>query len=312
MRAGCALCYTGAMLIADPNLPYQLSNDGRLLLLWNTASAAPRTGLLCVIQLCTSRDCSCTEVTLVSYAIDERLIQAALDKQTISVTWERTEGSPPHLGEATKLLLDYQTGELRCSGGQLPDWVRGCVDGALLDRMYAAWLQAKRYKIREAVLPDPQEWQPDELLSWRAVFPDSRRDLYRLSDQSYLADTFFCIQPTCTCTEARLAFYKMEGNHAYEAGSVRLDLPSWRPLEYFPDDLGQAALERLLAAFQERHQRTGMLHDRRRRLREMGPTLLAPRRAVPVRAQARIGRNDPCPCGSGKKYKRCCEQPPAP
>jgi hypothetical protein len=23
---------------------------------------------------------------------------------------------------------------------------------------------------------------------------------------------------------------------------------------------------------------------------------------------AKIGRNDPCPCGSGKKYKRCCEE----
>jgi hypothetical protein len=21
----------------------------------------------------------------------------------------------------------------------------------------------------------------------------------------------------------------------------------------------------------------------------------------------KIGRNDPCPCGSGKKYKQCCE-----
>lgn len=21
---------------------------------------------------------------------------------------------------------------------------------------------------------------------------------------------------------------------------------------------------------------------------------------------AKIGRNDPCPCGSGKKFKRCC------
>ncbi|MBW2430077.1 MAG: SEC-C domain-containing protein, partial [Deltaproteobacteria bacterium] len=21
---------------------------------------------------------------------------------------------------------------------------------------------------------------------------------------------------------------------------------------------------------------------------------------------AKIGRNEPCPCGSGKKYKRCC------
>ena len=23
-------------------------------------------------------------------------------------------------------------------------------------------------------------------------------------------------------------------------------------------------------------------------------------------AQKQIGRNDPCPCGSGKKYKKCC------
>lgn len=22
--------------------------------------------------------------------------------------------------------------------------------------------------------------------------------------------------------------------------------------------------------------------------------------------QKKVGRNDPCPCGSGKKYKRCC------
>jgi preprotein translocase subunit SecA len=26
---------------------------------------------------------------------------------------------------------------------------------------------------------------------------------------------------------------------------------------------------------------------------------------APVRAAARVGRNDPCPCGSGKKYKQC-------
>ncbi|MGH9601410.1 MAG: SEC-C metal-binding domain-containing protein, partial [Terriglobales bacterium] len=25
-----------------------------------------------------------------------------------------------------------------------------------------------------------------------------------------------------------------------------------------------------------------------------------------VRSAARVGRNDPCPCGSGKKYKKCC------
>ncbi len=27
---------------------------------------------------------------------------------------------------------------------------------------------------------------------------------------------------------------------------------------------------------------------------------------TPVRREARTGRNEPCPCGSGKKYKKCC------
>jgi len=25
-----------------------------------------------------------------------------------------------------------------------------------------------------------------------------------------------------------------------------------------------------------------------------------------IRDHAKVGRNDPCPCGSGKKYKKCC------
>lgn len=25
-----------------------------------------------------------------------------------------------------------------------------------------------------------------------------------------------------------------------------------------------------------------------------------------VRSTPKVGRNDPCPCGSGKKYKKCC------
>ncbi|MCM1066385.1 MAG: SEC-C metal-binding domain-containing protein [Muribaculaceae bacterium] len=28
--------------------------------------------------------------------------------------------------------------------------------------------------------------------------------------------------------------------------------------------------------------------------------------AVPKKATPKVGRNEPCPCGSGKKYKKCC------
>lgn len=35
---------------------------------------------------------------------------------------------------------------------------------------------------------------------------------------------------------------------------------------------------------------------------------------APLKAQQKIGRNDPCPCGSGKKFKKCCDgkKPAAP
>ena len=30
------------------------------------------------------------------------------------------------------------------------------------------------------------------------------------------------------------------------------------------------------------------------------------RKPISSFASGRIGRNDPCPCGSGKKFKKCC------
>lgn len=32
---------------------------------------------------------------------------------------------------------------------------------------------------------------------------------------------------------------------------------------------------------------------------------------VPAAAGPKVGRNHPCPCGSGKKYKKCCADLPA-
>ncbi len=33
---------------------------------------------------------------------------------------------------------------------------------------------------------------------------------------------------------------------------------------------------------------------------------VAPGKPQPIRVDKKVGRNDPCPCGSGKKYKKCC------
>lgn len=41
---------------------------------------------------------------------------------------------------------------------------------------------------------------------------------------------------------------------------------------------------------------------------DIATTLIYPdgRKDNPVRVEKKIYPNDPCPCGSGKKYKKCC------
>ena len=67
----------------------------------------------------------------------------------------------------------------------------------------------------------------------------------------------------------------------------------------------------LLSAFEEHGQET---KDNLRR--DMGALVMAVYDSVGAQRQggagqggsraSRVGRNDPCPCGSGKKYKKCC------
>ena len=47
--------------------------------------------------------------------------------------------------------------------------------------------------------------------------------------------------------------------------------------------------------------------ERRQTIKVVRGNNIAPtQKPSPVRAQKKVGRNDPCPCGSGKKYKKCC------
>ena len=48
------------------------------------------------------------------------------------------------------------------------------------------------------------------------------------------------------------------------------------------------------------------LADRKMRLNVLKSGDVAIINNIPVVARKEVGRNDPCPCGSGNKYKRCC------
>jgi uncharacterized protein YecA (UPF0149 family) len=39
---------------------------------------------------------------------------------------------------------------------------------------------------------------------------------------------------------------------------------------------------------------------------DLVPMVIPPTKAQMLRKPPRVGRNDECPCGSGKKFKHCC------
>jgi SEC-C motif domain protein len=50
----------------------------------------------------------------------------------------------------------------------------------------------------------------------------------------------------------------------------------------------------------------GQLHERSRFMKEAGQWFYLDGELLQPLPAARPGRNAPCPCGSGKKYKKCC------
>lgn len=46
----------------------------------------------------------------------------------------------------------------------------------------------------------------------------------------------------------------------------------------------------------------------RKKAEDIGDLELLLNPAQPVIAGDKVGRNEPCPCGSGKKYKKCCSK----
>ncbi len=108
---------------------------------------------------------------------------------------------------------------------------------------------------------------------------------------------------------------QMEGNAPGPGGALpeggsgpRQPVPagprSWRPLAAAASAAARVADEPApqLPAFAREMERKQQRQEKEMQYQSGAAQAEAPK---PVRAGAKVGRNDPCPCGSGKKYKKC-------
>lgn len=153
-----------------------------------------------------------------------------------------------------------------------------------------------------------------------------------LPEGRYSFVEFYCGDRDCDCRRVLIAVYSEKENEyvahismAFDSGKQMagpfLDpLGPQRPyapelLDFFTamintDPAYVERLQRHYVQFKERVDRrpyAGRSFEPAGGSERIATTWMANRPlTAPARREVRAGRNDPCPCGSGKKYKRCC------
>jgi hypothetical protein len=201
-------------------------------------------------------------------------------------------------------------GEVSSDGSDLTLEDAGVFDAAVTEWLrerlseedHRSWLSERWRRLRgqigdPAYPPQVEPRRDGWLLSFWEVFPYDF-DLTVVHDEHlYLADDQYCVNPGCTCDDVVVQFIdtSREGENL---GHARASVRRLRAVT----TEGSPEIRPLWNALLEDHGHRP-LRERFRRMRALADRPPRPQRQV---LPPRGGRNAPCPCGSGKKLKRCC------
>jgi hypothetical protein len=270
-----------------------------------TDPGGPSRMLVSRLESCTAPECTCREVGLRAVVLDvgddfkpDDLVREALRTRLTSA-------------DAMNAQLDIDLGSVVPDDfeGRVPlsdDWAayaQSQVDGELLERLHDQWLRAKG-----AVSAPKTDWEPrdpSDLVGWNEAHPADRADLYLDDDNVFIAEELYCVRPGCGCNEAVVAFAPTTRGSS-DIGAIRVQIRTLELVERNAKPDKTLLLDRLWKAFTARHRHLAeRLARRNKQMTDLAAVHSQQRRPV-TRSAERVGRNEPCPCGSGKKYKRCC------
>jgi hypothetical protein len=271
-------------------------------------------GLVCALGSCKTPDCPCRHVTAETIKLADGTTEV-MRKEAGLVIGRAADADPPPapFDQSWSLKIEIDTGALVGPDGSvidLPSYpdltpLAEALDTAMLDRLARMWLQHKRQRIVEgSVRPDLdlRSWISGDKLAWAEVFSTVRADGYHYRGIDYFAVDYYCVMPDCDCDDVDIAFAGEE-----LAGEVRVGLESGE-VEQVPASGKAGVLPALWDRFVKRHHGIDILRQRYAAMKRFGREYITSvseqRQDEPVKAK--VGRNQPCPCGSGKKYKRCC------
>jgi hypothetical protein len=190
------------------------------------------------------------------------------------------------------------------------------------NRLRRLYFGAKQHYTETTALDQIDAQFPADLIAQRImvayheILPYAAPVEVSSNGRSWLFDDQYCVRPECPCRDAIISFHPLPTRN--EAGTKPLTkLPETSYIsvcyhydsgnvEILPDSRHEEATGReLIAALRQQQPDVGgFLAKRHGVLRQLYRYSL--KRTTVRLSPAKSGRNDPCPCGSGKKFKKCC------
>lgn len=125
-------------------------------------------------------------------------------------------------------------------------------------------------------------------------------------------DDQYCTNPECKCNEVVLTFFEVVPSMKTQEPNFAIRMP-FNTGNYkvkFNSNTNKAEMDAIIKCFKKHIDNDfELLKARYMKMREFGKKRIERKRIKQMEQKAistKIGRNDPCLCGSGKKYKKCC------
>lgn len=165
----------------------------------------------------------------------------------------------------------------------------------------------------------PLEYVTSEMVTGKAcvqysqIFGDENIEnfVFEYKDITYMVDEQYCMNPDCKCNEAMLGFIDVIPDRPVQTikFAIRLDLITGNYT--VENNTGsKEELDEIVKYFIEtKTDNLDILKDHYTNMKKMCRLFVVKngiKKGNTLFKTISVGRNDPCPCGSGLKYKKCC------
>jgi hypothetical protein len=302
----------------NPTTSRQLSEEGIIVFWRDGISPGSRQGLACILSMCPNPECTCELVYVDGFIVDERAGEIYWDDGGVHAKSLEGLVTDDLMSEwMLNTAVDPSSGEIANdpdfpneSDPALMEWLTSEINGELLDLLHRFRARLSGCKVEQPSEDIDLDYvESGHLVPFNELFDCVRDDKFLLDGKRYWTCLYFCSDPSCDCHEVRVVFFDDADDSGDGVGWVFLDISGLVGIQILemsaerdaPEDL----IKGLWGLFERRHDAGLLLRRREAQCKIVGETLWVPA-PKPVRATPQPGRNDLCPCGSGRKFKKCC------